>query len=126
MQICNAYSPHHFRRFRNRISHLTDSGWSLSSFGGPEKIKEKFEAFAHKEYNSEEFKSAEHIANCQSTGADLFNRKVKFIAALTGLGSLFLAKNIKDKIIKFSDKPSHQIFLEPEGLNNNTIYPNGI
>ena len=33
--------------------------------------------------------------------ATLFNRKVKFIAALTGLGSLFLAKNIKDKIIKF-------------------------
>jgi tRNA uridine 5-carboxymethylaminomethyl modification enzyme len=34
--------------------------------------------------------------------------------------------SIEDKINKFSDKRSHQIFLEPEGLNNNTIYPNGI
>ena len=34
--------------------------------------------------------------------------------------------SIEDKIIKFSDKPSHQIFLEPEGLNSNVIYPNGI
>ena len=33
--------------------------------------------------------------------ATLFNRKIKFIAALTGLGSLFLARSIKDKIIKF-------------------------
>ena len=33
--------------------------------------------------------------------ATLFNRKIKFIAALTGLGSLFLARNVKDKIIKF-------------------------
>ena len=33
--------------------------------------------------------------------ATLFNRKIKFVAALTGLGSLFLARSIKDKIIKF-------------------------
>jgi len=34
--------------------------------------------------------------------------------------------SIEDKIVKFSEKQRHQIFLEPEGLNNNTIYPNGI
>ena len=34
--------------------------------------------------------------------------------------------SIEDKINKFSDKKSHQIFLEPEGLNSNVIYPNGI
>ena len=77
MQICNAYSPHRLRRSRNRISHFSDSGWSFSSFGGPKKIKEKFEAFAHKEYNNEKFKSADHIINCQKTGADLFRRKVE-------------------------------------------------
>jgi len=33
---------------------------------------------------------------------------------------------IEDKIVKFSDKTRHQIFLEPEGLNDNTVYPNGI
>ena len=34
--------------------------------------------------------------------------------------------SIEDKIVKFSEKHRHQIFLEPEGLNDNTIYPNGI
>ncbi|KJV76858.1 tRNA uridine-5-carboxymethylaminomethyl(34) synthesis enzyme MnmG [Orientia tsutsugamushi] len=34
--------------------------------------------------------------------------------------------SIEDKIIRFSHNASHQIFLEPEGLNSNTIYPNGI
>ena len=34
--------------------------------------------------------------------------------------------SIEDKIRKFSSKDSHQIFLEPEGLNSNVIYPNGI
>ncbi len=76
MEICNAYSPHQFRRARNRISHFTDAGWSFSSFGGPEKIKEKFEAFAHKEFNKDSFKNIEHIINCQKTGADLFKRKI--------------------------------------------------
>ena len=77
MQICNAYSPHRLRRSRNRISHFSDSGWSFSSFGGPNKIKEKFEAFAHKEYNNDKFKSVDHIVNCQKTGADLFHRNVQ-------------------------------------------------
>ena len=34
--------------------------------------------------------------------------------------------SIEDKIVKFADKQTHQIFLEPEGLNDKTIYPNGI
>ena len=34
--------------------------------------------------------------------------------------------SIEDKIVKFSDKTRHQIFLEPEGLNDKTVYPNGI
>jgi len=36
------------------------------------------------------------------------------------------SKKIEDKIVKFSDKTRHQIFLEPEGLNDKTVYPNGI
>ena len=77
IKICNAYSPHQLRRARNRISHFSDSGWSFSSFGGPKKIKEKLEAFAHKEFNSDKFKNVDHIMNCQKTGADLFHRKVQ-------------------------------------------------
>ncbi|MDX2094957.1 MAG: tRNA uridine-5-carboxymethylaminomethyl(34) synthesis enzyme MnmG [Alphaproteobacteria bacterium] len=34
--------------------------------------------------------------------------------------------SIEDKITRFSDRPRHQIFLEPEGLNDSTVYPNGI
>lgn len=34
--------------------------------------------------------------------------------------------SIEDKIVKFAEKPRHQIFLEPEGLDDNTVYPNGI
>lgn len=34
--------------------------------------------------------------------------------------------SIEDKISRFADKPRHQIFLEPEGLDDNTVYPNGI
>ena len=34
--------------------------------------------------------------------------------------------SIEDKVSRFADRESHQIFLEPEGLNDNTIYPNGI
>ena len=77
MQICNAFSPHQFRRSRNKISHFTDSGWSFSSFGGPNKVKEKLESIAHKEFNNDKFKNVEHILNCQKTGADLFHRKIQ-------------------------------------------------
>ena len=77
IQKCNAFSPHQFRRARNRISHLVDSGWSFSSFGGLSKIKEKLESIAHTEFNNEKFKNENHIKNCQKTGADLFHRTVK-------------------------------------------------
>ena len=77
MKVCKAYSPHQLRRARNRISHFSDAGWSFSSFGGPKKIKEKFEAFAHKEYNNNDFKDPDHIMRCQKTGTDLFKRNIK-------------------------------------------------
>jgi beta-1,4-mannosyl-glycoprotein beta-1,4-N-acetylglucosaminyltransferase len=77
MKVCNEFSPQKFRRLRNRISHFTDGGWSFSSFGGYERIKEKIESYAHSEHNNDKFKNPEHIAHCQRTGADLFHRKVQ-------------------------------------------------
>ncbi|MGZ0247638.1 MAG: FAD-dependent oxidoreductase, partial [Alphaproteobacteria bacterium] len=34
--------------------------------------------------------------------------------------------SIEDKVVRFADKSRHQIFLEPEGLDDDTVYPNGI
>lgn len=44
---------------------------------------------------------------------------------ITGIGPRY-CPSIEDKIVRFSDKLSHQIFLEPGGLQSNEIYPNGI
>ena len=44
---------------------------------------------------------------------------------IKGVGPRY-CPSIEDKIIKFKEKGHHQIFLEPEGLNDSTIYPNGI
>ena len=53
------------------------------------------------------------------------NRSAMYSGNIKGVGPRY-CPSIEDKIIKFSDKNRHQIFLEPEGLNDYTIYPNGI
>lgn len=44
---------------------------------------------------------------------------------IEGIGPRY-CPSIEDKVVKFADKPRHQIFLEPEGLDDSTVYPNGI
>ncbi|MFL6276898.1 MAG: tRNA uridine-5-carboxymethylaminomethyl(34) synthesis enzyme MnmG, partial [Blastocatellia bacterium] len=48
-----------------------------------------------------------------------------FSGEITGIGPRY-CPSIEDKVVKFSDKPRHQIFLEPEGYQTYEIYPNGI
>ena len=52
-------------------------------------------------------------------------RSAMYSGSIQGVGPRY-CPSIEDKIKKFTNKERHQIFLEPEGLNDNTIYPNGI
>jgi len=53
------------------------------------------------------------------------DRSPMYSGVIEGVGPRY-CPSIEDKINRFADKSSHQIFIEPEGLNTNEIYPNGI
>ena len=53
------------------------------------------------------------------------DKSAMYSGQIKGVGPRY-CPSIEDKVVRFSNKISHQIFLEPEGLNDSTIYPNGI
>jgi tRNA uridine 5-carboxymethylaminomethyl modification enzyme len=56
---------------------------------------------------------------------DNLGRSAMYGGHIEGVGPRY-CPSIEDKVVRFSEKLSHQIFLEPEGLDDDTIYPNGI
>jgi tRNA uridine 5-carboxymethylaminomethyl modification enzyme len=72
--------------------------------------------------------------NCHITGTtpeshriirDNLDRAPIYSGQIAGTGPRY-CPSIEDKVVRFSEKERHQIFLEPEGLNDHTVYPNGI
>ncbi|WP_267551252.1 tRNA uridine-5-carboxymethylaminomethyl(34) synthesis enzyme MnmG [Rhizobium rhizogenes] len=57
--------------------------------------------------------------------AENLNRSAMYSGQIEGIGPRY-CPSIEDKIVKFGERDGHQIFLEPEGLDDTTIYPNGI
>jgi tRNA uridine 5-carboxymethylaminomethyl modification enzyme len=57
--------------------------------------------------------------------SDNIAKSAMYSGNIKGVGPRYCPA-IEDKIVKFKEKDKHQIFLEPEGLNDNTVYPNGI
>jgi len=56
---------------------------------------------------------------------DNLGRSAMYGGHIEGVGPRY-CPSIEDKVVRFADKSSHQVFLEPEGLDDPTVYPNGI
>lgn len=56
---------------------------------------------------------------------DNLGRSAMYGGHIEGVGPRY-CPSIEDKVVRFADKDSHQVFLEPEGLDDDTVYPNGI
>ena len=70
-----------------------------------------------------------HITHTTTATHDIIQqnlaRSALFSGNITGTGPRY-CPSIEDKVVRFTDKDSHQIFLEPEGVDDPTVYPNGI
>jgi tRNA uridine 5-carboxymethylaminomethyl modification enzyme len=70
-----------------------------------------------------------HITGTTQAGHDIIranlDRAPMYSGQIEGAGPRY-CPSIEDKVVRFADKERHQIFLEPEGLDDDTVYPNGI
>ena len=70
-----------------------------------------------------------HITHTSEQSHDIIraalHRSPLFSGVIEGVGPRY-CPSIEDKVVRFADKTSHQIFIEPEGLDTHEVYPNGI
>jgi tRNA uridine 5-carboxymethylaminomethyl modification enzyme len=70
-----------------------------------------------------------HITKTREETHDIIRRSLHespmYSGKIDGVGPRY-CPSVEDKIVRFADKPSHQIFVEPEGLATHLVYPNGI
>ena len=70
-----------------------------------------------------------HITGTTPAGHDVIRRNLErspmYSGQIESTGPRY-CPSIEDKVVRFADRASHQIFLEPEGLDDSTVYPNGI
>ncbi len=70
-----------------------------------------------------------HITRTNSETHDIIrsglDRSPMYTGVIDGIGPRY-CPSIEDKVVRFAERDSHQIFVEPEGLNTNEVYPNGI
>jgi len=81
----------------------------------------------HKQVDGDQIPCA--ITRTSERGHDIIranmSRSPMYSGQISGTGPRY-CPSIEDKVVRFSDKSSHQIFLEPEGRDHNEVYPNGI
>ena len=70
-----------------------------------------------------------HITHTNPRTHDIILKNLKqsalYVGHIDGVGPRY-CPSIEDKVVKFSDKSAHQVFIEPEGLYVSEVYPNGI
>ncbi len=70
-----------------------------------------------------------HITHTNETTHDIIRGSLHespmYTGVIDGVGPRY-CPSVEDKVVRFADKPSHQIFVEPEGLTTDVVYPNGI
>ena len=74
-------------------------------------------------------KSVCHITHTNEKTHDIIreglHRSPMYSGVIEGTGPRY-CPSVEDKVVRFADKTSHQIFIEPEGLTTHEVYPNGI
>ena len=90
-------------------------------------LEPSFFSFMSKDLQSRQISC--RITHTNKQTHDIIEKNIKKSAMyggqISGVGPRY-CPSIEDKVVRFSEKSSHQVFLEPEGLQDSTVYPNGI